>query len=161
TTPHQRSHAPPVSCQASMGALPLLRARGDFAGLLPAHRLSEKLLLGRGASQPPVGACGTQRRTHGYQMADRGFLGRLLRGYRRPAGLVNPDTAYNGWITLYPGVPMSRSIEHNAPRQRFEWTEDGIVSELDYQLQNGLMSITHTGVPEALGGRGIAADLTK
>ncbi len=56
---------------------------------------------------------------------------------------------------------MSRSIEHNAARQRFEWTEDGIVSELDYQLQNGLMTITHTGVPEALGGRGIAADLTK
>ncbi|HUH59769.1 MAG TPA: GNAT family N-acetyltransferase [Candidimonas sp.] len=56
---------------------------------------------------------------------------------------------------------MSRSIEHNTARQRFEWTEDGIVSELDYQLQNGLMTITHTGVPEALGGRGIAADLTK
>ena len=56
---------------------------------------------------------------------------------------------------------MSRAIEHNATQQRFEWTEDGMLSVLDYQLQNGVMAITHTGVPEAVGGRGIAADLAK
>ncbi|SHI23333.1 GNAT family N-acetyltransferase [Pollutimonas bauzanensis] len=56
---------------------------------------------------------------------------------------------------------MSRSIEHNPGKQRFEWTEDGILSVLDYELQNGVMTIMHTGVPEALGGRGIAADLTR
>ncbi|PLC55194.1 GNAT family N-acetyltransferase [Pollutimonas nitritireducens] len=56
---------------------------------------------------------------------------------------------------------MSRSIENNTNLQRFEWAEDGILSVLDYQLQDGVMVITHTGVPEAVGGRGIAADLTK
>ncbi len=56
---------------------------------------------------------------------------------------------------------MSRSIENNSSLQRFEWVEDGILSVLDYQLQDGVMVITHTGVPEAIGGRGIAADLTR
>ncbi len=56
---------------------------------------------------------------------------------------------------------MSRSIENNSSLQRFEWVEDGILSVLDYQLQDGVMVISHTGVPEAVGGRGIAADLTR
>ncbi|MDS1142166.1 GNAT family N-acetyltransferase [Pusillimonas sp. SM2304] len=56
---------------------------------------------------------------------------------------------------------MSRAVQHHQAAQRFEWTEDGILSELDYELQNGVMSILHTGVPEAVGGRGIAADLAK
>lgn len=56
---------------------------------------------------------------------------------------------------------MSRSIEHKLAKQRFEWTEDGMLSVLDYELQHGVMTITHTGVPQAVGGRGIAADLTK
>jgi predicted GNAT family acetyltransferase len=56
---------------------------------------------------------------------------------------------------------MSRAVEHNLAQQRFEWVEDGMLSVLDYQLQNGVMAITHTGVPEAVGGRGIAADLAR
>ena len=56
---------------------------------------------------------------------------------------------------------MSRSIEQNPGQLRFQWTEDGILSVLDYQLHDGVMIITHTGVPEAVGGRGIAADMTK
>ncbi len=56
---------------------------------------------------------------------------------------------------------MSREIEHNSARSRFQWTEDGQVCVLDYTLRNGVMDITHTGVPSAVGGRGIAADLAK
>lgn len=56
---------------------------------------------------------------------------------------------------------MSRNIEHNTAQQRFEWLEDGQLCVLDYLLQNGTMSITHTGVPESVGGRGIAADLSR
>ncbi|NYT63023.1 N-acetyltransferase [Alcaligenaceae bacterium] len=56
---------------------------------------------------------------------------------------------------------MSRCIERNIAKQRFEWTEDSILSVLDYELHNGVMTITHTGVPEAVGGRGIAADMTR
>lgn len=56
---------------------------------------------------------------------------------------------------------MSRTIEHKPEQHRFEWTEDGALSLLDYHLHNKLMTITHTEVPPALGGRGIAADLTR
>ncbi|AEC18949.1 hypothetical protein PT7_0409 [Pusillimonas sp. T7-7] len=56
---------------------------------------------------------------------------------------------------------MSRAVQHNQVAQRFEWVEDGVPSELVYELQNGVMSILHTGVPEAVGGRGIAADLAQ
>lgn len=56
---------------------------------------------------------------------------------------------------------MSRNVEHNPSQLRFQWTEEGILSVLDYQLHDGVMVITHTGVPEAVGGRGIAADMTK
>lgn len=56
---------------------------------------------------------------------------------------------------------MSRSIVHNPAAKRFEWLEDGHLCVLDYELHNGIMIITHTGVPGAVGGRGIAADLTR
>lgn len=56
---------------------------------------------------------------------------------------------------------MSRAIEHNREQQRFQWTENKILSVLDYELNNNVLTITHTGVPEAVGGRGIAADLTR
>ena len=56
---------------------------------------------------------------------------------------------------------MSRSIEHNAAQQRFQWLEEGQLCVLDYELVDGVMIITHTGVPAAVGGRGIAAALAK
>ncbi|MDX3894272.1 GNAT family N-acetyltransferase [Pusillimonas sp.] len=56
---------------------------------------------------------------------------------------------------------MSRAIEFNENQRRFEWTEDDALSVLDYQLSGNVMTITHTGVPAAVGGRGIAADLTR
>lgn len=56
---------------------------------------------------------------------------------------------------------MSRSIEHNTAQQRFQWREDGQLCVLDYELRDGVMVVTHTGVPSSVGGRGIAADLAK
>lgn len=56
---------------------------------------------------------------------------------------------------------MSRSIEHDTAQRRFHWQEDGQLCVLDYELRDGTMIITHTGVPEAVGGRGIAADLAR
>ena len=56
---------------------------------------------------------------------------------------------------------MNRTIAHNENQQRFEWTEEQLLCVLDYQLQAAVMVITHTGVPSALEGRGIAADLTR
>ena len=57
-----------------------------------------------------------------------------------------------------PSVP---DIEHDAAASRFQTLVDGQHAVLDYELDDGVMVITHTGVPEAIGGRGIAAALTR
>ena len=44
---------------------------------------------------------------------------------------------------------------------RFELRVDGHVCELDYQLDGGRAVFTHTGVPAALQGRGLAAKLVE
>ena len=56
---------------------------------------------------------------------------------------------------------MSRSIEHNPSQSRFQWIEGHSLCVLDYELADGILTITHTGVPKAVGGRGIAADLSR
>lgn len=54
---------------------------------------------------------------------------------------------------------MTGAIRHDAARHRFELEVDGHRCELDYTLAGTTMTITHTGVPEAVGGRGIGAEL--
>ena len=56
---------------------------------------------------------------------------------------------------------MSFVIEHDRAAHRFETRVDGIRCELDYTLVSGVMTITHTGVPAAVGGRGIASALVQ
>ncbi|GLQ90157.1 GNAT family N-acetyltransferase [Dyella flagellata] len=56
---------------------------------------------------------------------------------------------------------MALDIRHLAAAHRFETTVDGVVCELEYSLQGSVMSITHTGVPEQVGGRGIASELVR
>jgi predicted GNAT family acetyltransferase len=50
-------------------------------------------------------------------------------------------------------------VVHNANASRFETVVDGVLCVLEYRLHEGVMTITHTGVPEAVGGRGIAGAL--
>jgi uncharacterized protein len=50
-------------------------------------------------------------------------------------------------------------IHHDRGAHRFTTEVDGNRAELDYTLTDGVMTITHTGVPPAIGGRGIAAEL--
>jgi uncharacterized protein len=50
-------------------------------------------------------------------------------------------------------------IEHDPQRHRFTLQLDGHEAELDYLPQDGRLVITHTGVPSAIGGRGLAARL--
>lgn len=52
-------------------------------------------------------------------------------------------------------------VRHYPDRGRFETTVDGHDCEIDYRLSKGVMTITHTGVPSAVGGRGIAAEMTR
>lgn len=56
---------------------------------------------------------------------------------------------------------MTRAIVHNEDQQRFEWTKDGALALVEYKLKGDVMTIVHTEVPEALGGRGIAGDLVR
>jgi len=53
------------------------------------------------------------------------------------------------------------SVRHDAERRRFETTVDGHDCEIDYRLNGKVMTITHTGVPAPVGGRGIAAEMTR
>lgn len=57
-------------------------------------------------------------------------------------------------------------IIHDTAAHRFSVIVEGHRGELDYTLhegglRNGVMTITHTGVPPAIGGRGVAAELTR
>ena len=50
-------------------------------------------------------------------------------------------------------------VEHDSSAHRFSTEVDGQRAVLDYVLSDGVMTITHTGVPPAIGGRGVAAAL--
>lgn len=54
---------------------------------------------------------------------------------------------------------MTVDITHDRAAYRFETRQDGLLCELEYTLAGGVMRIEHTGVPEAVGGRGIASAL--
>ena len=58
-----------------------------------------------------------------------------------------------------PMPPSSPDIQHNPAQHRFECTVEGLLCVADYQLSGKLMAMTHTHVPPALEGRGIAAAL--
>jgi len=53
------------------------------------------------------------------------------------------------------------NIQHDATASRFFLIVEGHRCVLDYVLSNGNMTITHTGVPEVLGGRGLAGEITR
>lgn len=52
-------------------------------------------------------------------------------------------------------------ITQNETLSRFEVVVEGHLCVLDYQLDGETLVITHVGVPSAVGGRGIAAQLTQ
>lgn len=51
------------------------------------------------------------------------------------------------------------AIEHVPARGRFQAIVDGQTCVCAYRLADGVMELTHTGVPRAVEGRGIAAAL--
>jgi uncharacterized protein len=55
--------------------------------------------------------------------------------------------------------PTPPQVLHNAAQRRFECTVDGQLCVADYRLSSAVITLTHTGVPPALEGRGIAAAL--
>lgn len=55
----------------------------------------------------------------------------------------------------------SPSIIHNSAVQRFETTVDGHLSVVEYRLDGDTITFTHTEVPEALRGQGLASKLVE
>lgn len=53
----------------------------------------------------------------------------------------------------------SHHVRHLPESGRFIVQLDGVEAELDYRLRDGALVIEHTGVPQAIGGRGVAASL--
>ena len=53
------------------------------------------------------------------------------------------------------------TVQHQPENERFVVTAEGHEAEVNYRIEDGVMSITHTGVPEVIGGRGIAGDLVR
>ena len=52
-------------------------------------------------------------------------------------------------------------VRHDAAHQRFSVTVDGHLAVLDYVRGDSAIAIMHTGVPRAIGGRGVAARLVR
>lgn len=64
-----------------------------------------------------------------------------------------------GGIAQETAMPLD--IQHNRAAQRFEVEVEGTLCVLDYTLAEGGMAITHTLVPPAAGGRGVAGELVR
>ena len=58
-------------------------------------------------------------------------------------------------------APMTLTIEHLPQRHCFQALVDGQRCVVDYELTGSVLTITHTFVPLALEGRGIAGQLTE
>ncbi|MEZ5460957.1 GNAT family N-acetyltransferase [Dokdonella sp.] len=56
---------------------------------------------------------------------------------------------------------MNIEVAHESNAQRFVAVVEGQECVIEYRLSGKTMTITHTGVPASLGGRGIAAQLTR
>jgi predicted GNAT family acetyltransferase len=52
-------------------------------------------------------------------------------------------------------------IVHDETARTFRMHIDGALASLRYELDHGIMSITHTNVPEALAGRGVGSALVR
>ena len=52
-------------------------------------------------------------------------------------------------------------IAHRSERRRFVTEVDGHEAYVEYEIEGGAMIITHTIVPAAIGGRGIAGQLVR
>ncbi|WP_322969604.1 GNAT family N-acetyltransferase [Faecalibacter sp. LW9] len=56
---------------------------------------------------------------------------------------------------------LALDVIKNDTTNRFELTVDGIIAFIDFKQKDQLIKLIHTEVPEALGGRGVAAALVE
>lgn len=58
-------------------------------------------------------------------------------------------------------TPVSRAVTDDTPHSRLLTHEDGVEAELVYRRNGRRLVLVHTGVPEEIGGRGIAGQLVR
>jgi predicted GNAT family acetyltransferase len=58
-------------------------------------------------------------------------------------------------------MPDTPDVVRNAEAQRFEVHLEGHLAELDYSRSGDTITFTHTGVPDAMAGRGIGGALAR
>jgi len=58
-------------------------------------------------------------------------------------------------------VTVSNNVRDNTQRHRFELDADGHVAFSEYKRADGVLTIMHTEVPAALGGKGIGSALVR
>ena len=56
---------------------------------------------------------------------------------------------------------MELNVVHNPAAQEFSAELEGHRAVLQYRLHDGVMTIVHTGVPDEIGHRGVAAELVR
>jgi uncharacterized protein len=56
---------------------------------------------------------------------------------------------------------MTPAVQHDPESSVFYTDVEGHRAVLNYRCKDATMTILHTGVPEAIGGRGVAAELTR
>lgn len=56
---------------------------------------------------------------------------------------------------------MADDVMDNRAARRFELTVEGITAYAEYVRKPGVITFTHTVVPEALGGKGVGSRLAK
>lgn len=58
-------------------------------------------------------------------------------------------------------MPPNRGVVRDSAHHRLVWAQDGSEAELVYRRRGNRLILIHTGVPEALGGQGIAGKLVQ
>lgn len=58
-------------------------------------------------------------------------------------------------------MQVTTQVRHDSRRRRFMAVVDGHEAELEYERHGDVLSLTHTGVPPEIGGRGVAGDLVR
>lgn len=56
---------------------------------------------------------------------------------------------------------MTPAVVDRPERRRYEIDIDGVVAFVEYEPGDGLVTATHTVVPESLGGRGVGSTLVR
>jgi hypothetical protein len=56
---------------------------------------------------------------------------------------------------------MAGTVHDNTAQKRFELETDGHTAYLYYRLEPGVITLVHTEVPPALGGRGVGSTLVR